>query len=148
MRCVCKDTRHGLILSKKCLISLTSKPRQACNLAALKMLAVIGTGPRLCNHVMYLGMTGHNDGYYWCRSSPVMGACLMLSGLIFSFSWLSGEGLVNLGLLFHHVCALFTTHKRDTAESRHSEGRGQDLLPLPLPIHPTTHHYPFNMWDH
>lgn len=59
----------------------------------MKMLAVIGAGLKTLQSCHVPQMMGHNDGYYWCQSSPVMGACLMFSGLIFSFSWLSGEAL-------------------------------------------------------
>lgn len=48
---------------------------------------------KLYVHVMNLRTTRHNDGSYWCQNPPVMGACLVLSGLIFSFSWLPAEVL-------------------------------------------------------
>lgn len=80
----------------------------------------------LCSHVMHLRVSGHNDGYYWCQSSPVMGECLMLSGLIFSFSPGCQGMPCKSQLLFHHVHSWAPVN-----EALQGEGRGQDLLPLP-----------------
>lgn len=70
---------------------------------------------------LHLTLSGHNDGYYWCQSGPVMeGKCLMLSGLIFSFSPLGrwwGRRLVNLSYFF-----IFAARKRGFAGRRQGTG--------------------------
>lgn len=75
----------------------------------------------VCTRVLHLTLSRHNDGYYWCQSRPVMeGKCLMLSGLIFSFSPLGrlwGRRLVNLGYFF-----IFAARKRGFAGRRQGTG--------------------------
>lgn len=65
------------------------KSREACN-----VLGVTDSRfSKLYFHIMYPRVMRHNDGSYGSQSPSVMGACLVLSDLIFSFSWLPAEVL-------------------------------------------------------